>query len=215
MEKAIIFDLDGTLLNTLNDLKTSTNYALKKFGFQERSLEEIRKFVGNGLKMLICRAVPEGTDEDVITAVLAQMKAHYDLHAYDTTRPYDGISALLAALQAEGRPMAIVSNKANGPLQVLHQRFFAPYIPVAVGELDGVPRKPAPDLVWLALERLGVAPEDACYVGDSEVDLLTAKNAGLPCYIVGWGFRTEEELRAVGAEKIYASPAELKEALLV
>lgn len=210
MKRALIFDLDGTLLNTLGDLRNSTNYALKKFGFPIRTTEEIRNFVGNGLKNLMKRSLPDGTPEETVSAVLAQMKAHYAQHPYDATVPYDGIPDLLKELKASGYPMAIVSNKADRMIQVLHQRFFAPYICVAIGELEGVPRKPDPALVKLALERLGVDGSNACYIGDSEVDILTAKNAGLPCLTVGWGFRDAEALRAAGAENVISSPAELR-----
>lgn len=213
MKKALIFDLDGTLLNTLGDLRDSTNYALKKFGFPVRTTEEIRNFIGNGLKNLMIRSLPEGAPEEVVSAVLAQMKAHYAQHPYDATVPYDGIPALLKELKDSGYPMAIVSNKADGMIQVLHQQFFAPYISVAIGELEGVPRKPDPALVKLALERLGTDGNNACYIGDSEVDILTAKNAGLPCLTVGWGFRDAEELHAAGAQRVIASPAELKAAI--
>ena len=209
----LIFDLDGTLLNTLADLRDSTNYALQQFGFSERSTEEVRNFVGNGLRMLIRRAVPFETEEETVDAVLAVMKAHYREHYHDGTIPYDGILPFLHKMKMYGFRMAIVSNKADPMVQLLRTLYFDKLIPVAVGELDGVPRKPAPDMVRIAMERLGCTEEHTVYIGDSEVDIETAKNAGLPCLSVGWGFRSEKDLRNAGAETVYRSPVELYDAL--
>ena len=209
----LIFDLDGTLLNTLADLRDSTNYALQQFGFPERSTEEVRNFVGNGLRMLIRRAVPFETKEETVDAVLAVMKAHYREHYHDGTIPYDGILPFLHKMKMYGFRMAIVSNKADPMVQLLRTLYFDKLIPVAVGELDGVPRKPAPDMVRIAMERLGCTEEHTVYIGDSEVDIETAKNAGLPCLSVGWGFRSEKDLRNAGAETVYRSPVELYDAL--
>ena len=209
----LIFDLDGTLLNTLADLRDSTNYALQQFGFSERSTEEVRNFVGNGLRMLIRRAVPFETEEETVDAVLAVMKAHYREHYHDGTIPYDGILPFLRRMKKQGFRMAIVSNKADPMVQLLRTLYFDELIPVAVGELDGVPRKPAPDMVRIAMERLGCTEEHTVYIGDSEVDIETAKNAGLPCLSVGWGFRSEKDLRNAGAETVYRSPVELYDAL--
>lgn len=210
----MIFDLDGTLLNTLADLRSSTNYALKKFGFPERSTEEIRNFVGNGLRMLIRRAVPQQTREETVDEVLTAMKAHYREHYHDATVPYDGILPFLCRMKKCGFRMAIVSNKADPMVQLLRTLYFDDLIPVAVGELDGVARKPAPDMVYIAMERLGCTAEGTVYIGDSEVDIETARNAGLPCLSVDWGFREETILRKAGAETVYHSPAELQEALI-
>ena len=214
MINSCIFDLDGTLLNTLADLRESTNYALKKFGFPVRSTEEIRNFVGNGLRMLIRRAVPNFADEETVDRVLAEMKAHYREHYHDGTVPYDGILPFLRKMKNCGFRMAIVSNKADPMVQLLRTLYFDDLISVAVGELEGVARKPAPDLVKIAMHRLGCTAENAVYIGDSEVDIETAKNAGLPCLSVGWGFRDEEILHNAGAKTIYHSPAELQEALM-
>ena len=214
MINSCIFDLDGTLLNTLADLRESTNYALKKFEFPERSMEEIRNFVGNGLRMLIRRAVPNFADEETVDQVLAEMKAHYREHYHDGTVPYDGILPFLRKMKNCGFRMAIVSNKADPMVQLLRTLYFDDLISVAVGELEGVARKPAPDLVEIAMHRLGCTAENAVYIGDSEVDIETAKNAGLPCMSVGWGFRDEEILHNAGAKTIYHSPAELQEALM-
>lgn len=214
MINSCIFDLDGTLLNTLADLRESTNYALKKFDFPVRSTEEIRNFVGNGLRMLIRRAVPNFADEETVDRVLAEMKAHYREHYHDGTVPYDGILPFLRKMKNCGFRMAIVSNKADPMVQLLWTLYFDDLISVAVGELEGVARKPAPDLVKIAMHRLGCTAENAVYIGDSEVDIETAKNAGLPCLSVGWGFRDEEILHNAGAKTIYHSPAELQEALM-
>lgn len=210
----LIFDLDGTLLNTLADLRDSTNYALQQFGFSERSTEEVRNFVGNGLRMLIRRAVPFETEEETVDAVLAVMKAHYREHYHDGTIPYDGILPFLHKMKMCGFRMAIVSNKADPMVQLLRTLYFDDLIPVAVGEMEGVARKPAPDMVQIAMERLGCTNRHAVYIGDSEVDIETAKNAGLPCLSVGWGFRSEEDLRNAGAETVYRSPSELYDALI-
>ena len=214
MINSCIFDLDGTLLNTLADLRESTNYALKKFEFPERSMEEIRNFVGNGLRMLIRRAVPNFADEETVDRVLAEMKAHYREHYHDGTVPYDGILPFLRKMKNCGFRMAIVSNKADPMVQLLRTLYFDDLISVAVGELEGVAHKLAPDLVKIAMHRLGCTAENAVYIGDSEVDIETAKNAGLPCMSVGWGFRDEEILHNAGAKTIYHSPAELQEALM-
>lgn len=213
MKTAVIFDLDGTLLNTLEDLKDSTNYALQKFGFPQRTLDEVRSFVGNGLRMLIVRAVPAGTEDAVIDAVLQTMKLHYAENYHNKTRPYDGIEALLMRLKAEGYPMAIVSNKADLVVALLRKLYFDTLIPVAVGETEGVLRKPAPDMVIEGLRRLGLPGAKAVYVGDSEVDLQTARNAGLPCLSVTWGFRSIQQLEEAGAQHLVHTPEELYETI--
>lgn len=207
--KALIFDLDGTLLNTIGDLHRSTNHALKTFGFPQRTLEEVNSFVGNGLAMLIRKAVPQGTSEEMVQTVLKEMKAHYEEHYHDLTLPYSGIPELLAACKDAAIPMAIVSNKADPFVKKLRSLFFEDTIPVALGESSDMPRKPAPDMVYYVLEQLGISTEDAYYVGDSEVDVLTAKNAGLPCLAVTWGFRSEELLIEAGATDLIREPMEL------
>lgn len=213
MKTAVIFDLDGTLLNTLEDLKDSTNYALQKFGFPQRTLDEVRSFVGNGLRMLIVRAVPADTEDAVINAVLKTMKLHYAENYHNKTRPYDGIEALLMRLKAEGYPMAIVSNKADLVVALLRKLYFDTLIPVAVGETEGVLRKPAPDMVIEGLRRLGLPGAKAVYVGDSEVDLQTARNVGIPCLSVTWGFRSIQQLKEAGAQHLAHTPEELYETI--
>lgn len=213
MKATLIFDLDGTLLDTLEDLKDSTNYALKVFGFPTRTLDEVRAFVGNGLRMLIRRAVPTQTDEATVDTVLAEMKRHYSQNYHNKTKPYTGIPEILGRFHDEGYPMAIVSNKADSVVSLLRTLYFDKLIPVAVGEMPGVARKPAPDMVYVGVERLGVSRENAVYIGDSEVDLQTAKNSGLPCLSVTWGFRSEVQLIEAGAQKLCHSPEELYEAV--
>ena len=213
MRKTLLFDLDGTLLNTLEDLRDSTNFALRTYGYPERS-QEVRRFVGNGLKMLLTRAVPQGSSEVEIERALACMKAHYCENYHNKTVPYPGIPELLQRLQQAGFRMAIVSNKADPAVQLIRTLYFDGIIDVAVGESSACSKKPAPDMVLAALQRLGSTADDAIYLGDSEVDLQTARNSGLPCATVGWGFRTEAELRAAGAQTIYHSPEALGKALL-
>ena len=171
MRKTLLFDLDGTLLNTLEDLRDSTNFALRTYGYPERSLEEVRRFVGNGLKMLLTRAVPQGSSEVEIERALACMKAHYCENYHNKTVPYPGIPELLQRLQQAGFRMAIVSNKADPAVQLICTLYFDGIIDVAVGESPACSKKPAPDMVLVALQRLGSTADDAIYLGDSEVDL--------------------------------------------
>ncbi len=208
---SVIFDLDGTLLDTLEDLWASVNFALNAFGMPERSIEEVRAFVGNGIGNLIKRAVPEGCSDCLCGEVLDAFKSHYKDHSRDMTRPYEGIIPLLERLKAEGVKTAIVSNKADFAVQALVPVYFDGLIDVAVGELSGVPRKPEPDTVHLAMEKLSA--KRAVYVGDSEVDVKTAKNAGLDGIFVTWGFRSEDVLRGEGAQVIVNTAEELWEVL--
>lgn len=205
----LIFDLDGTLLDTLQDLNAAANYALKKFGFSERSTDETRKFVGNGLKSLILLSLPQEALGQV-DAVLAEMKAYYADHCCEATKPYPGIPELLKKLKADGHRIAIVSNKADSMVQTLREKFFADTVDFALGETPSLRRKPFPDMVQAAMQALGT---DAVYIGDSEVDIQTAQNANLPALIVGWGFREEAALLAAGAETVYRSPADLSNAI--
>lgn len=214
MIDTILFDLDGTLLNTLLDLSNSTNFALEKFGFPRRSVEEVRAFVGNGLRRLIEQAVPDGTTSETVDAVLSAMKSHYQEHCADETTLYHGISELIDNLLAAGFRLAIVSNKAAPMTEYLREKFFDGRIGVAIGESPLHRRKPAPDMLLAAAERLGSSLDHAVYVGDSEVDVLTAKNAKIPCLSVGWGFRSAQDLIAAGVRNVCQSPQELQKALL-
>ena len=186
MKTGILWDLDGTLLDTLEDLADAVNFALQQFGYPERSIEEIRCFVGNGARRLIERSVPAGGDAD---AVFDTFRAYYDTHCRIKTRPYNGIMEALQKL-GEKYPMAVVSNKPDSAVKPLCAEYFPGLY--ARGESTDCPRKPAPDMVFKAMEAIGV--ESCIYVGDSEVDVLTAKNAGVKCLSVLWGFRNREEL---------------------
>lgn len=208
-----VFDLDGTLLNTLQDLADSTNYALAVNGLPGRSLEEVRCFVGNGVGKLIARAVPEGTPEALTAKCLSDFRAHYFINMENKTAPYPGIMEMLSRLGQAGFHLAIVSNKFDSAVKGLCQTYFDGLIPVAIGESQGVERKPAPDTVFKALKELGVSAEGAVYIGDSDVDIATARNAGLPCISVSWGFRDRDFLLAHGATEIVATPEALCAAL--
>lgn len=207
--KAVIWDLDGTLLDTLGDLAASTNAALQKNGLPQRTVDEVRQFVGNGIGKLIERAVPAGYPAEDTKRVLEDFVAHYAQHSRDTTRPYDGVLPMLDALIAQGVRLGIVSNKIDFAVRELSAAYFGDRMQVAVGDDPSRRRKPAPDSVLEAMRLLGVTREETVYVGDSDVDVLTAHNAGVTCCAVSWGFRPEESLRAAGAEHIAATPEEL------
>lgn len=211
MYQAVIFDLDGTLLYTLEDLKDGVNHVMRNWGYPKRTLDEVRRFVGNGIHKLIERAVPEGLDEDTVERVFEEFKEYYTAHCEIKTRPYDGIMELLADLKKKGIKMAIVSNKNDAAVKELARDYFADYIEqeVAIGEREGIRKKPAPDSVFEAMRILGVEKKDAVYVGDSDVDRATAKNAGLDCISVTWGFRDEELLKSLEPEYLIAEPKEI------
>ncbi|MBQ1774614.1 MAG: HAD-IIIA family hydrolase [Prevotella sp.] len=206
-----VFDLDGTLLDTLGDLAASTNYALRTHGMPEHSLDDVRRFVGNGVRVLMERAVPQGAENPQFEAVFQTFRTHYMQHSLDTTKPYDGILETLEALKAEGCRLAVVSNKMMAATQELCRHFFRDTIEVAIGEHEaqGIRKKPAPDTVNEAFRQLGVGKERAVYVGDSDVDILTARNSGLPCISVLWGFRDRDFLIQHGAETFISAPSEL------
>jgi len=196
--KTVIFDLDGTLLDTLEDLCDSTNFALSRFGYPERTLREVRAFVGNGIGKLIERALPGGAENPDYDAVFAEFKMHYAENCNNKTKAYGGIYAMLDELKACGIKMAVVSNKVDSTVKELCARYFSGFFEVAVGECEGVRRKPAPDAVFAAMDALGAKKESTVYVGDSEVDVETAKNAGLDLIAVSWGFRDRERLSLLG-----------------
>lgn len=210
MYNTFIFDLDGTLLNTLDDLAASVNYALRTHGMPERTLDEVRSFVGNGVRLLMERAIPEGSANPRFEETFATFRAYYMEHSLDTTRPYDGIPEMIHALKQRGCRLAVVSNKFYAATQELIRHFF-PEITVAIGEheSEGIRKKPAPDTVFEALRQLGVGKEKAVYVGDSDVDLQTARNSGLPCISVLWGFRNRDFLLAHGATTFISRPEKL------
>lgn len=208
----VIFDLDGTLLYTLEDLKAAVNHALAFCGMPARTLDEVRLFVGNGVRNLMIRAVPDGEKNPDFEKAFGEFKVYYGEHCNDMTRVYDGIPELLKVLKDRGYTLAIVSNKIDSAVQDLKRRYF-PLVDIAVGDREGFRRKPAPDSVDFALKELGKTKKEAVYVGDSDVDLATAKNSGLPCISVLWGFREKELLIGHGARIFATSPMEIVDIL--
>lgn len=216
-----IFDLDGTLLDTLGDLAASVNYALRTHKLPEHSIDDIRRFVGNGVRLLMERAVPDGVANPLFEDAYATFRHYYMAHSMDTTRPYDGILETLSELKSRGCHMAVVSNKMMAATQELCRYFFSDTIEVAIGEneAEGIRKKPAPDTVFAALDALGfsrdslekprIPKHSAVYVGDSDVDIQTAHNAELPCISVLWGFRDRDFLIRNGAETFISAPSEL------
>ena len=207
--KTYIFDLDGTLLSTLADLAASTNYALRTHHMPERSLDEVRRFVGNGVKKLMERAIPDGLNNPLFEETFATFRQHYMQHNLDTTQPYPGIMQLLEQLKGEDKNIAVVSNKFYAATRELCRHFFGDLVPVAIGEREDIRKKPAPDTVIEALRELGVDKEGAVYIGDSDVDIMTAKNSGMPCVSVLWGFRDKEFLLEHGATTLILKPEEM------
>ena len=207
--KTYIFDLDGTLLSTLADLAASTNYALRTHHMPERSLDEVRRFVGNGVKKLMERAIPDGLNNPLFEETFATFRQHYMQHNLDTTQPYPGIMQLLEQLKAEGKNIAVVSNKFYAATRELCRHFFGDLVPVAIGEREDIRKKPAPDTVIEALRELDVDKEGAVYIGDSDVDIMTAKNSGMPCVSVLWGFRDKEFLLEHGATTLISQPEDM------
>lgn len=204
-----IFDLDGTLLNTIADLAASCNHALRLNNMPEHSIDDVRRFVGNGVKKLMERAIPNGMDNELFEKTYADFRQHYLEHSLDTTRPYDGINDVLAQIKAKGKKMAVVSNKFYAATQELCRHFFGEYVSVAIGERDDIRRKPAPDTVNEALRQLGVDMENAVYIGDSDVDIATARNSSMPCISVLWGFRDKDFLIEHGATTFAEKPSDL------
>ncbi len=209
MYNIYIFDLDGTLLDTLQDLGNSVNYALRQYSMPTHSIEAIRGFVGNGVRLLMERAIQDGADNPQFEDVFATFRQHYMQHSLDTTRPYDGIPELIHELKVRGCQMAVVSNKMMAATQELVRHFF-PDIKVAIGEHEaaGIKKKPAPDTVYEALRQLEFH-DSAVYVGDSDVDIETAHNSGLPCISVLWGFRDRDFLLAHGATTFVEHPLDI------
>lgn len=204
-----IFDLDGTLLNTLNDLAASTNYALRSVNLPEHSVDDVRRFVGNGVRKLMERAIEGGDKNPLFDEAYATFCRHYLEHGLDTTQPYPGIMEMLKELKARGKRIAVVSNKFYDATQELVKHFFGEYVEVAIGERENIRKKPAPDTVVEAMRMLGVGKENAVYIGDSDVDFNTAKNVGIPCVSVLWGFRDKDFLQSIGATTFITSPEEL------
>ena len=207
--KAVIFDLDGTLLDTLVDLKNAVNYALRTMGMPERTLDEVRRFVGNGVRLLMIRAVPDGEDNPEFEETFDVFKEYYGEHCTENTGAYQGIIPLLDELKTRGIKMAIVSNKIDFAVKELNDQYFSGYTSAAIGEMENVARKPAPDTALKAMRELGVTADECVYVGDSDVDIQTAKNAGIPCISVTWGFRDRDFLIKNGASCLIDKPEEL------
>lgn len=205
----VIFDMDGTILDTLEDLKNCLNYALEKNGFPVRTPEEVRNFVGNGIRKLVERGVPKGAGPKQIDGVFSDFRAYYKLHCTEQTKPYEGITDLLRELRKRGVKTAVVSNKIDFAVQDLVRRYFDGLFDMAVGDRAGMARKPEPDSVYAVLEGLCVGKKDCVYVGDSDVDIDTARNAGIDSIIVTWGFRDREFLKAHGASVFAGQPREV------
>lgn len=214
--QTIVFDLDGTLLNTLDDLHASTNYALQQHELPPRSMQEVRRFVGNGIRNLIRLAVEPHTDTNLIDEVHHTFDEHYSAHHLDRTAPYSGIPELVQTLNDAGKHCCVVSNKGDYAVQPLVEHFFPGLFEFACGERekDGIRRKPWPDTVLTCMKKVGATPQESVYVGDSEVDLLTARNAGIPCITVSWGFRDIDLLVSEGAQTIVHTVGELEHLLL-
>lgn len=209
MINTLIFDLDGTLLNTLEDLKNATNFALNKFGYPERSIEEIRNFVGNGVRKLIERALPNGAENPDFEACLDTFKKNYKEIMYNHTAPYNGIFEMLKIAREKGCKIAVVSNKFDVAVKELCGRYFGSLIDIAIGESENVRKKPAPDSVFEAMKLLNSKPENSVYIGDSDVDIETAQNAKLPCISVTWGFRDKNFLIEHGGRIFIDRPMEI------
>lgn len=209
MYNTYIFDLDGTLLSTLGDLAASCNYALRTNGMPERTIDEVRVFVGNGVKKLMERAVPNGEGNPAFEKTYSDFRKHYMEHNLDTTKPYDGVMDLLKELNSRGKKVAVVSNKFYAATQELCRHFFGNLVQVAIGEREDIRKKPAPDTVIEAMRQLGVTTEGAVYIGDSDVDIETARNSGMPCISVLWGFRDRDFLLQHGATTLVDTPADI------
>ena len=212
--QAVLFDMDGTLLDTLEDLCDSTNHALVQMGYPKRDIEEIRRFIGNGAEKQIRRAVPEGTSEEKIMETLAAFRAYYQDHCQIKTKVYDGLLDMLSELKAKGVKTAVVSNKPDAAVKKLSREYFGDRLDYAIGPSDGVRCKPYPDMAEEALKALGAAKEDAVFVGDSEVDVQTGLNAGLDVIAVSWGFRSREVVIEAGAKMIADDARQLEQFIL-
>ena len=209
MYKAVIFDLDGTLLNTLDDLAASVNFALKTCGYPERTIEEVRAFIGNGVIKLVQRATPDGIGQAEFDRCFDCFRSHYLEHMFDTTKPYDGILPLLDTLKADGIKTAVVSNKLHSGVVGLCKDFFGDRLTCAFGVLDESERKPAPANVFKAIKEMQVEAADCVYVGDSEVDVQIANNAGLDCIAVTWGYRDPDVLKMNSPKYMIEKPEEI------
>jgi len=209
MTDTILFDLDGTLLDSLNDLWASVNYALAQNNMPLRKKSEVRSFLGNGAKHLITNSLPNGCSSDIILSTYKCFKSHYILHSMDTTKPYDGIIELLDNIKRHNFKTGIISNKPDKAVQHLYKKYFRKYIDIAIGETEGIKRKPYPDMIIKALHLLNSSPQDSIYIGDSEVDIATALNSELRCISVSWGYRDRKFLESHNASIIIDKPSNL------
>ncbi len=207
--RAYIFDLDGTLLDTLLDLANAVNFAMRFKGYPERTVDEVRSFIGNGIKVLIKRSVPDGTSDTDYAEALEIFTKYYLEHIADNTKPYDGMIDVVKTLRERGCKVAVLSNKAHFAAQAVVKDFFGDIFDLVVGKMDEFPSKPEPDSLFYTIKTLGVTAEDCVYIGDSDVDVLTAHNAGIPCIGVTWGNRDEDVLVSGGAEYIANKPEEI------
>ena len=206
---SVVFDLDGTLLDTLGDLRDSVNFALEKNNLPKRTTEEIRSFVGNGIRLLIERSVPENTPIEITDKCFSEFKEYYKDHSAILTKAYDGVIDLLTTLKEKGVKIAVVSNKADFAVKTLMEDYFKYLYDCAYGERAGFMRKPAPDGVFAAINEMGADVKDTVYIGDSEVDVETSKNAKLPCIAVTWGFRDKKVLESLNPEYIVDSTSDI------
>ncbi len=209
----VLFDLDGTLIDSLGDMTDSVNYVMEKFSYPTHTEDEVRSYIGDGIRRLIERALPAGTAQDIVEKALKEYRSYYNGHCMVRTRPYEGIQELLAQLKAEGIRTAVVSNKNDEAASQICAHYFPGTVDVVIGQRDGVPKKPDPAMVRAALEQLGTGDGRAVYVGDSEVDILTAQNSRMDCITCLWGFRDPEFLVKNGAKAVVSSAAELLEML--
>ena len=214
MNKMVIFDLDGTLLDTLDDLCNSVNYSLRTNNFPERSLAEVRTFVGNGIRLLIERSVPEGTSKELIDKTFECFKTYYAVHCNDKTKTYPGVMDMLKELKKNGYKIAVLSNKAQYAVTKLCNIYFNNLLDDAVGARENVAKKPSPDALYICAENNNINLNNDIYVGDSDVDVATANNAGVRGIAVTWGFRSRELLIKCGAENLADNTDELLQILL-
>lgn len=216
MYDLILFDLDGTLVNTIEGLAGAVNHSLTTYNLQTRTVEEVQSFVGNGIKKLIERSVPAGTDEQLTEKVFKEFKSYYVEHCLEELGEYPGIKELVAELYDKNVPMAVVTNKNNAAAQKIIHMFFGDKIPVVIGAHENLPKKPAPDMINMAYEELkkkNISFTEPVYVGDSEVDIKTAENSRMDCISVSWGFKTKEFLKDAGAKTIVDNAEALKKIL--
>lgn len=210
----VIFDLDGTILDTLEDLTDSLNVVLDQYRYPQRTLSEVRGFVGNGIRLLIRRALPEEASEHTVDLLHQNFIQYYQKHCMEKTKPYEGIPELLRDLREQGYRTAVISNKADPAVKILCDRYFEGLFDLVAGERPGIPRKPAPDSVHDILDSLQVNKDQAVYIGDSDVDIATSRNAGLDHIIVTWGFKDRDFLQEMGAECLVSSPGEIRDLIL-